>query len=139
MPGPAGSPSQISAALLAAGVPRCRSRQLKLTFRRPPTNHLALGNFHCKTFFHGLNQTNSSLAARPQNFSGCRMDSLYRARYWAMDFTSARLAKAFGGGKTRSSWSTDVILVTAGAVIVAIELEFDNVVDFKGCEAAVNA
>jgi hypothetical protein len=56
-----------------------------------------------------------------------------------MDFTSARLAKALGGGKTRSSWSTEVILVRAGEVILAIELELDNIVDCKGREAAVNA
>jgi hypothetical protein len=56
-----------------------------------------------------------------------------------MDLTSARLAKALGGGKTRSSWSTEVILVTAGEVILAIELAFAIVVDCKGREAAVNA
>jgi hypothetical protein len=44
-----------------------------------------------------------------------------------------------GGGKIRSSWSTDVILVTAEEVILAIELAFENGVDCRGREAAVNA
>jgi hypothetical protein len=49
-----------------------------------------------------------------------------------MDLTSARLAKALGGGKTRSSWSTEVMLVTAGEVILAIELAFENGVIVRG-------
>jgi hypothetical protein len=56
-----------------------------------------------------------------------------------MDFTSARLAKDLGGGKTRSSWSTEVILARAGEVILAIKLAFEKLVDCKGREAAVNA
>jgi len=38
-------------------------------------NHFANGSFHCKTFFHGLNQTSSFFASRAQNFSGDLMDS----------------------------------------------------------------
>jgi hypothetical protein len=56
-----------------------------------------------------------------------------------MDLTSARLAKALGGGKTRSSWSTEVILVTAGEVNLTIKLAFEIVLDCKGREPAVNA
>jgi hypothetical protein len=55
-----------------------------------------------------------------------------------MDLTRALAAKDLGGGKTRSSWSTEVILVTAEDVILAIELAFENVEDCKGRKTAVN-
>src|SRR6266480_4191881 len=70
LPSVAGSPSQISAALFAVGVPNHLSRQLSLTLSRPPTNHLANGSFHNSTFFHGLNQTSSCFAWLAQNRSG---------------------------------------------------------------------
>src|SRR5437660_5652767 len=101
----------MSAALLAVGVSRWRSRQLKLTLSRPPTNHFANGSFHCSTLVHGLNQTNSFFACLPQNFSGDFMDSLYSLRYWARDLMCARFENSLGGGKTRLSVLTEVMFV----------------------------
>src|SRR5688572_9994890 len=98
------------AALLAVGVSRCLSRQLTLRLSFPPMNHFANGAFHWSTFVHGLNQTSSCFAWRAQNFSGDRIDSLYITRYSAMDLIRAARANSFGGGKTRSSWRTDVML-----------------------------
>src|SRR5437867_12526229 len=76
LPSVAGSPSQISAALFAVGVPSHLSRQLSLTLSRPPTNHFAKGSFHCSTFFHGLYHTSSLFACFDQNLSGDLMESL---------------------------------------------------------------
>src|SRR4051794_38503981 len=111
IPAPDGSPSQMSAALLAVGVSRCRSRQLWLTFKRPPTNHLAKGAFHCKTLCHGLNQTSSFFACLAQNLSGAWIDSWYSLRYCAIDFTCALAAKSLGGGKILSACCNEVMFI----------------------------
>src|SRR5256885_17128810 len=110
----------MSAALLAAGVSRCLSRQLKLTLSWPPANHFAKGTFHCSTVFHGLNQTNSFLACLAQNFSGDLIDSAYSLRYSARDLMCARFEKAFGGWKTRFSCSIDSMFLAATAWLLSV-------------------
>jgi hypothetical protein len=56
-----------------------------------------------------------------------------------MDLTNAMLAKDLGGGKTLSSWSTEVMLVTAGEVILAISFAYEIGLNCNGRKAAVNA
>ena len=51
---------------------RAGQMSIQTVFRNidfPPTNHLAKGAFHCRTFFQGARQTNSC-ASRAQNFAG---------------------------------------------------------------------
>jgi hypothetical protein len=63
------------------------------------------------TASHFLNQCNSSSASRAQKASGDASASRRSASYSASDLTRARSAKCAGGGKTRSSCSTDSMLV----------------------------
>jgi hypothetical protein len=131
--GAAGSPSQINAALFAVAVPKCRSRQLWLTFSSPPTNHLAKGSCHSSTFVQGLNHTNSSLARCPQNPSGSFIDCSYNSRCCAKDLIWACCANSLFGGKMRSSWRTDSVVVgffVAAIRSVVCEPQF---IDGRGC------
>jgi hypothetical protein len=60
----------------------------------PPINHLAHGEFHPETFFHGLNYS-SSLAALAQNACG-----FFRAEVKMLALLAwADFLNAFGGGK----------------------------------------
>src|SRR2546422_5537264 len=88
-----GSPSQTIAALFRRGESRCRSRQFCETLIWPPTNHLAKGAFHWRTFDHFLIQT-SSLARSAQYLSGSAAASrrILRSR------THASPRNDFGGG-----------------------------------------
>ena len=103
----AGSPSQMSAALLAVAVPSHLSRQLDDTLSCPPTNHLAKGTFHCSTFLKGFIHTNSASACFFQNRSGFFTDSVHSFLYWAIDRIWALAANSFDGLKTRVSLRWD--------------------------------
>src|ERR1700687_5425587 len=94
------------AVLFARPLCTLRSRQLKLRFILPPTNHLAEGRFHSSTLSHGLNQW-SSFAIPAQNASGSSMDCLYMASYCSRLLMWACFENSSGGGKTRVSRSVD--------------------------------
>src|ERR1044072_2956199 len=108
-----GSPSQVMAALLRRHVERCRSRQLYAALIFPPTNHSACGGSHFKTVSHFLNQCSSDSAMRAQKASDASDASRLSASNSSRDLTCACAANSGGGGKTRSSWSTDSMLVVA--------------------------
>src|SRR4051794_32678177 len=103
-----GSPSQTMAALLRRGPCKCRSRQFSATLSFPPTNHLANGGFHSRTFSHGCCHM-SSRASRAQNFSGARIDSRYIRRYCSRLPIRAFFANERAGLKTRVSFRWDSI------------------------------
>src|SRR5262245_1438028 len=89
-----GSPSQMMAALFFRPLLTWRSRQLYDALSFPPMNHLAQGESHSSTFFHGLNHSNS-LAALAQNACGFLRAEL--KTLWL--FAWADFLKCFGGGK----------------------------------------
>src|SRR5688572_1422196 len=97
------------AALFFRQVERCRSTQLAEIFSLPPINHLAKGGFHSNVFFHGLSQSNNSLAWALQNFSGFLTESRYIFSYCAGLFMWAPFEKAGEGLKIRFSLRMDVI------------------------------
>src|ERR1700678_3435656 len=98
------------AALLALPEVRWRSRQFSATLSLPLSNHLAWGNFQLSTFRNGRRQARSSLACRPQNFSGVLTDSAYILLYKA---SLPRLAWALNSAEgltTRVSREIEVIV-----------------------------
>src|ERR1044071_2438783 len=100
----------MSAALLRLHVERCRSKQLYEILILPPPNHSACGGSHFSTVSHFLNQCSSS-AIRAQNDSGSAAASARSCSSSAIDLMCACCEKLSGGGKSRSSWSTDSMLV----------------------------
>src|SRR3989449_9365014 len=94
-----GSPSQTIAALFRRGEARCRSRQFCETLSWPPTNHLANGAFHWRTFDHFLIQTNS-FARSDQYRSGSAAASRRTLGSWS----HASLRNDFGGGYSSFSF-----------------------------------
>ena len=69
-------------------------------FVSPPTNHLACGSVHSRTFPHFLNQW-KLFATFVQNREGLLTDSSYISRYWAMDVMWACFEKSRLGLNTR--------------------------------------
>src|SRR5215216_6739976 len=76
----------------------------------PPPNHSACGGSHFSTVSHDLNQCSSS-AMRAQKDSGSASASARSLSSSSIDLICARCEKPSGGGKSRSSWSTDSMLV----------------------------
>src|SRR6185369_7632479 len=100
----------MSAALLRLQVVRCRSKQLSEMLILPPPNHSACGGFHLSTVSHFLNQCSSS-AMRAQNASGFDVASARRFSSSSSDLICACFENDSGGGKTRSSMSTESMLL----------------------------
>src|ERR1700716_2958854 len=98
-----GSPSQIMAALFRRAECACRSTQLYVTFSFAPTNHLAHGAFHSRTFCHGANQSRC-FASSAQQASGSFV---------------ARCLNSFEGGNVRRSSSRASRLFSLGNDISA--------------------
>src|SRR6266487_693684 len=73
---------------------------------RPPTNHLACGEFHSSTLSHMRIQW-SCWATPDQNSSGRSMDWRYIRAYSSLVLMRARETNLGGGGKTRFSTSED--------------------------------
>src|SRR2546422_9785357 len=94
-----GSPSQTIAALFRRGESTWRSRQFCETLIWPPTNHLAKGGLHSRTFDHFLIQT-SSFARSDQYRSG----SASASRRTLRSRTHASLRNDFGGGYSSFSF-----------------------------------
>ena len=65
-----GSPSQWMATLSPRPAATWRSRQLALTLRVPPTNHLANGSSHSRVVWKSVSQVMRSRACSAQNASG---------------------------------------------------------------------
>src|SRR5215207_2567564 len=108
------------AALLRRHVCKCRSRQLYEALIFPPPNHSACGASHFKTVSHFLNQCSSDSAIRAQKASGASDASRRSASNSSRDFTCARAVNSGGGGNTRSSWSTDSMLVVAEDITLLV-------------------
>src|SRR5215213_3804917 len=100
------------AALLRRHVVRWRSRQLYETLVFPPTNHFACGSSHSSSVSQRLNQCSSS-AIRAQKSSGESWASARNCSSSSCDLMCAWRLNSAGGGKTRSSCSTDSMLVVA--------------------------
>src|SRR5262245_45564685 len=105
------------AALLRRGPDRCRSRQLALTLSCPPTNHLANGSFHSRTFVHGLAHA-SDFACSAQKACGSSLAFCHSASCSAWLLTWAAFANSAEGGKERVSLRTLVMVEVVGEDMV---------------------
>ena len=86
----------------------------------PPTNHLAKGDFHSRTFWNGVFQKISSLPRAPQYPSGSRSACAASSRYWSIDLMWAWRENSGGGWKTRPSVRTEVISGEVGSAMATL-------------------